>query len=72
MVIIHLTYWYNSKNNDVIPGPRIVLGREDSPASRLPHEVLSQYNGKSREVDIDHQIFSRLCSEISFYERFIT
>jgi len=30
-------------------GPRIVLGREDSPASRLPHEVLSQYNGKSRE-----------------------
>jgi len=30
-------------------GPRIVLGREDSPASKLPHEVLSQYNGKSRE-----------------------
>lgn len=30
-------------------GARIVLGRETSPGPHLPHEVLSQYNGKSRE-----------------------
>jgi len=30
-------------------GPRIVLGRETTPATDLPHEVLSQYNGKTRE-----------------------
>ena len=34
----------------IISGTRIVLGREKSPTPDLPHQVLCQYNGKTREV----------------------
>ena len=37
-------------NKQSIKGTRIVLGREKSPTPDLPHGVLCQYNGKTREV----------------------
>jgi len=43
------TRTHSDGGNGPPSGPRIVPGRESTPASDLPHEVLTQYNGKTRE-----------------------
>jgi len=40
---------YSDGSNGPPNGTRVVLGQETSPTTDLPHDVLSQYNGKTRE-----------------------
>ena len=56
-------------NNPV--GMRIVLGREKSPTPDIPHQVLEQYNGKTREVSSEQSRghITKECGQLLFFER---
>lgn len=61
---------FNANDENHLSSERIIIGGEDAvknaanSKSRLPHEVLNQFEGKSREVNISR------CIKIFFLNRF--